>query len=347
MQIKSTFLIILSLLLINCFSIVKAVDLSKTNVLVKSNDKNDPDSIKLAFAQILSNRSGQPISEILRSHVISESNILNGIKRSYMEKIPFEFQNQDSEYKYWFHVVMKDEFIEQKLSEGRFDLWPDSRPQTFIWLAEESEIDGINHTQNPSYEYWLKKWAQSQAIDIKIIKDNLDKINPSLIKKLSPRLIDMAKDRFNTNHVAPVFVQILEDQIKIRSGLSIDQSSYSINHFNDKPENLSSVFYQVVSSFSQKIADNQRIINSELSEHTVQILISNLTNYGSIIQLQKYLDSLSVISEYEILSAKSQTITLRANVKVNNDSLINLFETGRLQQDTFNTNINQLNFIWN
>jgi hypothetical protein len=342
---------VLILSLLNFSSFSSEMDLYETQILVKDNDRNNPDYLKLAFAQILSNQSGQPITQVLKNPVFNEVNIRRGIKRSYFNRVPHEYKVKNSEHEYWFHVVMDETFVDKTLMEGQFDLWPDNRQSAVIWLAEERDDQTIEVSLNPKYIYWIKQWAKSHSIEVKTPShDNFGDpvtINPFMIKNLSHYLIEYSKEALNSDLIAAIYIQPNEDEVKFRYGLSMDQSEYLIRHVSDLNENLASNFYQVIADLAQFQALSERIEHQNVKQHTVQLQILGLQGYQDSLYLKEYLESLSVIEQFEIIKASSNSQTLRVNVKVNNEALIRLIERDGLMSHELGGSIHQLVFEWN
>lgn len=327
----------------------KKANLYATQILVQDNDRNNPDHLKQAFAQILSNNSGQSIASVLRNPIFNDINLRTGLKRSYLERVPSHLSHSNSEFKYWFHAVMKDDFVESVLRNGGFDLWPKQRPTTTLWLATENLDGDLKFSANPAFKYWLEKWSKSHGVQLQMIDPTeLDgsQIQPSFVKNLSHRLVSYAKQNHNSNNVAAVFLQNRGDSIKARYGFSSNNSDFRIKHTSENPENLDSIFYQVIADLSNHNASQQIIRHSDVQHHTVQILVRNLENYGSAQALNSYLNSLSVIKNFEIIKATPSSQTLRANVKINNQALTRLFESSKRLSSTQDNSIHQLVFNW-
>ncbi len=316
-------------------AIAQTVNVNQTAILVSDTQSNDSLKLKQAFAQILAKNTGENIVDILSSSVFNEANIKKGLKRSYFEKIDFKYLHTHSN-KFWFHVVMDENFIQRIILKAGFSLLPHRREPIILWVVkEETELDPIDSSNaiKPSLSYayndelsmyWIKRWAK--YLGLVLVMPTVDinamqQVSPRSIKSLSYEANDQSIKHYKTDQSLLLYIKSSLDSVKIRSGLVTKGSSMSIKYFQEHSnETLTveegEVLYSVMLEVAERYATINKINQQDLEKHTVRLVVQAMDNYQQVNLVRKYLDSLSMIESYDFVSASKGKIALNVNMTV-------------------------------
>lgn len=348
---------IVFLLLVACMLNAANIDVHKTSILVKDTVANDPLKLKQAFAQILANNTGEDILVILNNPIFDESNIKQGVKRSYFEKIEVKYLTGMDKSKYWFHLVMQDEFIHKVIDEAGFSLLPNNRDKILLWsvieaTSDEQQPELVYAKDDELSSYWLSHWAQTMGMVFEypaLDEQDMLLVTPQSIKSLSYQALEQTESRYALNNSLLVYVNRAPDSVKIRSGYANKGLDLSIKHFQENSldgelidEGL--LYYSVLSDIVEKYASANKINSVDIESHTVRMVLNNIDSYDEIIDLEKYISSMSVIDSYHIISASSGQLDLTVNLTVSTKAFLNLIAREKVVVYNQSSPINQLVF---
>lgn len=357
-------------LLTACFLLIlnvataEIVDVNQTAILVSDTVANDPLKLKQAFAQIVANSTGENIIDILSNPVFNSADIKKGVKRSYFEKINTKYF-QNKQHKFWFHLVMDDDFVQTVIQQAGFSLLPHNREKIMLWIVKESiNPPGFENVQ-PNKEmvlsyahddeqtmYWIKRWAEYMGVALVMpVMDEQDRLLVSVnsIKSLSFEAIDQSNMRYKNPQSLLVYIKNSTDTVKIRTGLTIKGNDMSIKHFQKQSSAENAVeegemLYSVILEVAQQYAKTYKIRREDLEKHTVRFVVQALENYSQVIFLRKYLSSLSVIETYDIVSASKGELVLNVNVSVSTEAFLRIIQRENTLIYDKNSPLNQLFF---
>lgn len=360
-------------LLVACISMAATFDVNKTSILVSDTVANDPLKIKQAFAQIIANNSGENIVDVLRNPVFIGTNISQGIKRSYFEKVEAKYLAENGSPKFWFHVVADESFVQDLINEAGFSLLPHNRENVLLWLVKEEVESEVSDFSNQDARdearaslspkltygfndeismYWIKHWAQ--ALGVALITPSMDEqdmlvVTPESIKNLSFQAYEQTRNRYDMNYALLVYIKRTEGDIKIRSGFVMNQNDMSIKHFqeqmiNNSPTEEGELYYSVIHDVVEKYSNIFKIDRSDLEKHMVRLVVDKLDNYDQVYQVRKYFNKLSVIESFEIVAASSGKLELNVNLSVTTAALLKIISNENVLNYNNNSPINQLIF---
>lgn len=349
-------IIVLLLVMLNP-AMAKLIDVNTTQILVEDTNANDPLKIRQAFAQIIAINTGEDIITILHNPVFIEANIKSAIKRSYFEKIDQLYLPVHSTNRYWFHIVVQQHYVQKIIQQAGFSILPHNREAIMLWLvAEDDTVLDIN-IQYLSYAYkdkvimyWINQWAQALGLVIKLPKmEEADRqsVSAQSIKSLSFEAPAYAQKKYQINKNLLIYIKKSGMGIKIRSGLNLNQDDIKIKHFQQATNDMGIILYSMMLDTSQEYAMDYKIDNTKLQNHTQHIVITNLQNYDEVNKLRDYLNNLSVINSYNIVSATHGTIKMNAELLINSEAFLKMTARGKILNHDPNSQSNQLLFNFN
>ncbi len=335
------------LFLLACYfttSSAMVLDTSKTAILVTDNIKDNL-KLKQAFAQILVANTGEDIVAIINNPIFKQSIINDGVKRSYFEKVPSTFLEDEDPYQYWFHLVMDQEYIDKVIGLADFSLWPQDRHKIMLWPVRLNEKNNLVYSiEDESIIYWVQRWAQALGLIVVFPNKEDDEVNPDSIKNLSEDAAEYANQNYQINHNLLVYEDQDEERIKIRSGFFSTQEDVKIKHYQEDIASKASIYYSMMSDLASNYSQLYRLNPSEIHPHTQQVLIESIGNYGEVLKLTNYFKNLSVIDSYEILTASPTQLILRLQLKVTNEAFGNIINRGDTLEVSENLSLHQLTF---
>ncbi len=356
-------LAVLLLFMLN-FVFAETVDVNQTSILVSDTVSNDSLKLRQAFAQIVAKSTGENIIDVLSNTVFNSTNFKKGVKRSYFEKIDSKYF-QNKQHKFWFHLVMDEDFVQKTIQDAGFSLLPHNRKKIMLWIVKESIYISNTDDNQPieetilsyAYEdeltmYWVVRWAKALGLVLQMpYIDEQDRlmVSPDSIQSLSFKAIDQANNRYKNQQSLLVYIKDTMQNIKIRSGLTFNENDMLIKHFQEQADAESSVeegevLYSVLLEVAQQYAIINRINRENLEKHTVRIGVYALDNYQQVNLIRKYLTSLSVIDSYDIVSASKGELFFNVNMSINSEAFLRVTQReGVLIYDT-KSPLNQMFF---
>jgi len=349
------------LLLFTVFCINAATfDRTKSAILVEDANLDDKLKLRQVFAQIVVNNTGETISDVLNNSVFLEANIKSGLKRSYVEQIDNAYLSENSSYKYWFHAVMQEKFIDRVIADARFSVLPKNREKIMAWVTVTQDPDETKPEQKTNeltyaYDdeliiYWLNHWAKVMGINLVLPKmDEIDSINvsPQSIKSLSFESQKQAQSRYYVSHNLLLSIDKKADKVKARSGYARSNQDIVINHFQDLNGDIGSLMYSVFADLSFRFAQPFKIDSANIQIHTIQIVVNNLSSYDDVMHVQEYLKHLSVINDSMIVSATQNQLVLTSELTVTTASFLSMINRDKILFPVDQGSINQLVFSFN
>lgn len=324
-------------------SSAETVDVTKTSILSKDTQVNDPIKLKQAFAQVLAKNTGENLESILQNPVFMQTNITRGIKRSYFEKIDSQYLSEHSPYHYWFHIVFQENFLKQMIAEAGFSLLPVNRKKVIIWMVREDDtlLDvSLNSTiQTPSLlkyieddarvKYWLNHWADALGLTVvfpQMDADDKSQVTKESIKTLSFQAVDQSMNKYAVNQILMLYIKTAANYLRIRSGFISHEDDIIINHYQEPVVDLGSLMYSLMANIAETTFQKSRIDSSGLLKHNIRVVINGIENYDRVIQIQSYLSGLSVIEAYDIQSASNGQLVLNVELLIKTAIFIQLIE---------------------
>ncbi|MCF6288799.1 MAG: DUF2066 domain-containing protein [Proteobacteria bacterium] len=348
--------VFIGLLLTLNFAWANNFDANQTSILAKDTNANDPLKFTQAFAQIIANNTGEKITTILNNSVFATANIQAGLKRSYFEKIDYKLLPENSSYKFWFSLVMREDFVKNTIKQAGFSVLPNNPEAIMLWLVASQDVleDGQLPSQSLNYAYddevlmyWLNHWSVALGLNIKspTLDDN-DKtaVPSSAIKNLSFEAHQQSQSRYDTNQSLLIYLQQKPSYIKIRSGYNIADNDMAINHFQENTDDLGVALYSVLADVKQKYANKNKIDSAAIQHHAVQLVINSLANYDEVNTAIKYLTKLSVIESFNIVYASIGRVVITANLSVSSAAFTQIVMRDQILSQSSETSINQLVF---
>jgi len=365
---KFKFVLLLGFLVNYCHAAI--VDVLKTSILVENTTANDSLKLKQAFAQILANSTGETILSIVQNPIFSESNIKSGVKRSYFEKIDVKYLSNTKKQYYWFHLVMHKSFINKIIKQAGFSLLPHNREEIVLWVVEEDLTTNIEKTVSMSNDlnkntamgnehhlkyayddevlmYWLNHWATSLGLVFVmpvIDEDDMLFVTPESIQSLSFEAHQQSINRYDRNQSLLIYLRKTDDEIKVRSGLFLNNNDVSIKHFQQAAVELGEILYSTIVDVAEKYASEFKVNAIDLQQHTVQIVINSIYNYDAVNEVKKYLSQLSMIESYSIISATKGQLILQVELAITTEIFLQIVARDNVLLFDQNSSYNQLIF---
>ena len=346
-------------------AIAETVNVNQTAILVSDTSSNDSLRLKQAFAQILAKNTGEKIRKILTNPVFKESNIKKGVKRSYFEKIDSKYF-QNSSNKFWFHLVMDENFVQKVIQDADFSMLPHRREPIVLWAVKETteNLSKQNDTNSLvkaklSYAYtdeltmyWINRWAKSLGLDLEmptIDKSTRRKVSAYSIKSLSYEANDELINRYKINQSLLVYIKHSIDSIKIRTGLVLKGNDMSIKYFQDSSNETKAVeegelLYSAMLEVAEQYAMLNKISRNDMEKHMVRMVIQSVDNYDQVNLVRQYLNSLSVIDNFDIVSASKGQLILNVNMSINSAAFLRVILRENILEYDNQSPLNQMYF---
>ncbi|MFK8010887.1 MAG: hypothetical protein AB8B80_02525 [Marinicellaceae bacterium] len=350
------------------------VDVSKTSLLVKNTNANDVLLLKQAFAQIIAKNTGESLANIIQNPYFLDSDIKSGIKRSYFEKIDKKYLSNKDENYYWFHVVMHQSFITDLIKRAGFSLLPHNRQEIVLWAAQEYIVlppDPVELAEDEIaipiqddqqvilgpqlkyayddelFNYWFKNWAESLGmvfINPKIDEEDMLIVTPDSIQNLSFQAHEHTQLKYDKKLSLLMFLKRTDDDVKYRVGSFIEGGEMSIKHYQQPAIEEGELIFSIVADMAEHYANVYKVDALALETQFIQIVINGLNGFDDISTVKNYFKDLSVIEEFQIVSASKGQIVLSANMVVSNDSFVEIVKRQNILMPVENGSINQLVF---
>jgi hypothetical protein len=351
---------ILLFVLINISYVVSAnnLNVNETAILVEDTIANDPLKLKQAFAQILANNTGEYITDILRNSEFVTANIKSGIKHSYFETVEAKYLSEDSPRKYWFNLVMQQEYIQKIIKRAEFSVLPHNREKIMVWVVKDEIFEENNLSDTVEYQlnyandneltmYWLNHWADALKVDLVFPNvDEEDKLSVTTksIKTLSIDAIEQSKNRYNFDHSLLLYITHSDENIKLRSGLHIPGNDMWINHYQQSNATEPELIYSLMNDIGFNYANNYKVNADDIENHTIQMVIESLDSYDEVAAIDQYLSNLSIIESYDIASASKNVLVLRVNLLITSSAFLKIVARDNKLFYNQDGAINQLRF---
>jgi len=343
----------------------KLISPYQTAVLVENTDSQQSFIIKQAFAQILAINTGESLLTILQNPIVDQNTIANGIKRSYFEKIESKYLSSKAP-KFWFRVLMDENYIKKSISQAGFSLLPHNRQKIMIWAVKEDTNIPVFDNKNPDLAfqalpkqgpvyayndeklmYWLQQWAAVLGMVIvtpEIDEQDSTQVSEESIKSLAFNAIQQAESHYGIHLNLLIYLQRMEETLKVRTGFQINDQNMSIKHFQEPLEAEEEILFAVMADVSEKYAQHFKIEASDLQKHSVQFVIDGIENYDEVQEIEHYLQNLSMIEDYTIESASQGQLILRVNLSINNQAFLGIIQRDNFLFQSANNSLNQLLF---
>ena len=357
MQRKIAFLCLLLCLSIS-LAFANSIDATRTFILSEDTNLDDPIKLRQAFAQILAMNTGENIFDILQNPLFLETNPKSAVKRAYFEKIERKYLSGDVS-KYWFHVVMDEDFILQMVQKAGFSLLPHERQEIMLWAVKEEWIEhdeefslsrekGLDYAYNDEkFTYWFNKWSQSLGLIFTnpvLDEGDMFEVSQESIKTLTYDASQQSLERYHTEQSSLIYFERDEGTVKVRSGYFDKTGNMTLKHFQEISENEDIVWFSVMADIFDKYASLRRIKSSSLQNHSVQIEVHSIQGYDQVREVEKYLQKLSVVRQMDIIAASKGSLILKVDLIVSSDTFLEILENDNFLERNQNNPINRLVF---
>lgn len=354
---------LISLVLIFTYSLhlnaAEIIDTSRTIILSEDTNLNDTYKIRQAFARILSINTGESVFDILQNPYVIEANPRSAVKRAYVEEIDKKYLPENSDKKYWYHVVMEENYILDIIQKAGFSLLPHKRDEIMLWLVNE---EWIAHDEefmlqpervldyaysDEKFMYWFNHWAESKGLVFS--RPDLDEIDmlvvtPQSIKTLSFEADEQSKNRYDAKQSVLIYFQIEDDEIKVRMGYFDKDSRISIKHYQEADQDISHVLFSVMEDLSELYSLDYKISGQDLQNHSQQIVVDSINDYDTVRLVEKYFSDLSIVTDYEIVTASKGQLTLNLELIVTTEAFLQIISRDNQLEMNPLSNMNSLIF---
>lgn len=282
-----------------------------------------------ALAAVVSKKSGLPLKKLLDEGLVDQS-FAQAILRSYYEDIPRTIDTNQL----WYNVVVDEEQINQLMIDRQIPVWPERRGQLFVWVVEETE-DGvlINAAEQSPAVYWLQQWFRQKGLPATFYNyqaDDLLSFQPRDVRFLNPDLIDYIHQNHQPEIALLVFVKHSRNGLSYRVGISRDEQPVQIK--NLKFVSMSSGMESLANLVQSMMVEGQQVFAEEFSDHTVSLMINDLSNAEQLFALKKYLNQHALIDEYQIQSLQQGRVNVVARIKVFPDTFVRFVDAEQVLQ---------------
>ncbi len=321
---------------------VQVRDLDKTSVSVNSRSQAELNAaLKQGFQQIILKNSGS--LEALKDPLISSR---ANAPRSLVRQFGYQDLNGQLMVNMSFDITQ----IEALLRQAQQPVWGAQRPLTLIWLLDEDEqglqsIVADSSTSQASQELLSRSDTAGLPILLPLMDlDDSIAIGANDIKGQFADAVANASQRYQTDFFAMASVQ------SFAGGITYQLSLY--------PKQVSaSGFVQSVLQIQQEASDKQQAIAQMMDAITAfyvsryavageasagQVLLSfaNVSQLASMVELEKYLQSLALTKGLTMNSMENGQITYRVDLFGSTQELQQqLSLDGRLQQQDAPSNL--------
>ena len=261
---------------------------------------------------------------------------------------------------------MDENYIKKSISQAGFSLLPHNRQKIMIWAVKEDTNIPVFDNKNPDLAfqalpkqgpvyayndeklmYWLQQWAAVLGMVIvtpEIDEQDSTQVSEESIKSLAFNAIQQAESHYGIHLNLLIYLQRMEETLKVRTGFQINDQDMSIKHFQEPLEAEEEILFAVMADVSEKYAQHFKIEASDLQKHSVQFVIDGIENYDEVQEIEHYLQNLSMIEDYTIESASQGQLILRVNLSINNQAFLGIIQRDNFLFQSANNSLNQLLF---
>ncbi|WP_395375270.1 DUF2066 domain-containing protein [Marinicella sp. W31] len=303
------------------------MDVTSTAVLVPSQEKATTAVIHRAWVNLLSKYTGLSTYEIESANILEGIDLSSQIVRSYYKRVPVDSSNQP----FWYHINTDADFLQQFVISRNLPIWPPKREPVYLWLVEE--VDGEVQFASPQAEvmYWLKNWFEIKGVPL-VFMNPLEAVdlsfNPEAVKNLSYEPVEYMTNLQPTANVLMLTIKQQENSFSYRLGLARENRPLAIRH--KQFVNVTDGVMDVADFAQSQMADSFKLVASDFSDHTIAVVVNNLTSYDAVAQLFSYFDAHFLIEQTSLVRATNSRLEFRLSIKVKPDAFLRSVEGNRL-----------------
>ncbi|VAW38577.1 hypothetical protein MNBD_GAMMA01-1769, partial [hydrothermal vent metagenome] len=236
---------------------------------------------------------------------------------------------------------------------------PQNRQKIMLWVVRQEDMQADEFGEQPlkpelDYAYgdelamyWLQYWGK--VLGLVLVLPTMDEVDmlavtPMSIKTLSFEAMTQTKNRYNIDHSLLVYIDRVGDKVKIRSGYVASGADMQIKYFQEDLVSESEILYAVMADTAEKYAGSFKIQSRDLASHTVQVVVQPIENYDAVSALKQYLDDISVIESYDIVSASLGQLVMTVNLSITTAAFLKIIGRDNVLVYNQSSSLNQLVF---
>ncbi|MCF6318186.1 MAG: DUF2066 domain-containing protein [Proteobacteria bacterium] len=289
------------------------IDIYSAATIVEEQNPSDWNSVKAALEAVISKQTGISLEDVNKNQIVNRQ-MQSFILRYYFEQAPVT----DGKVNYWHYVHVDGELLNQYIKEQGLPIWPKQRKEVFVWVVEENEAGELSYSSQSSlFQYWLLKWLENKGIAVKTFSSTDNDIlvfDPDAVKFLKPELAEYTREHYELSDVLMVFGRNFGNGYAYRMGLSRLGQPVDIKH--SKFISLPDAMEDLTSYVQNSLVQNQQINASEMSTHTVSMIVNNLTDFDQMSSLLSYFEDHSLIKTFQVVEFANHFVRLQLKITV-------------------------------
>lgn len=245
----------------------------------------------------------------------------------------------------YFSAVFDRKKINQALKEMQQPVWGDTRPTTLIWLINNNKLvsdNDIKAQNDASITNAIKKAELNRGIRVQFplmdLEDNLA-LSISDVKGRFYEQVGTASARYGRNHFIAAELQNMGNerwklnlQLLQKEAGSRPTSTLLNEEFVD---NKSKVITKMINALADYYAEQYAVLDNNGEKFEQLLHINGVNSLTQLSQLNDLLNSLLVISSYNIVGADKQQLSVEVKINGSVNSFKNtLIAQSHLQFDS-------------
>lgn len=245
----------------------------------------------------------------------------------------------------YFSAVFDRKKINQALKEMQQPVWGDTRPTTLIWLINNNKLvsdNDIKAQNDASITNAIKKAELNRGIRVQFplmdLEDNLA-LSISDVKGRFYEQVGTASARYGRNHFIAAELQSMGNerwklnlQLLQKEAGSRPTSTLLNEEFVD---NKSKVITKMINALADYYAEQYAVLDNNGEKFEQLLHINGVNSLTQLSQLNDLLNSLLVISSYNIVGADKQQLSVEVKINGSVNSFKNtLIAQSHLQFDS-------------
>lgn len=245
----------------------------------------------------------------------------------------------------YFSAVFDRKKINQALKEMQQPVWGDTRPTTLIWLINNNKLvsdNDIKAQNDASITNAIKKAELNRGIRVQFplmdLEDNLA-LSISDVKGRFYEQVGAASARYGRNHFIAAELQSMGNerwklnlQLLQKEAGSRPTSTLLNEEFVD---NKSKVITKMINALADYYAEQYAVLDNNGEKFEQLLHINGVNSLTQLSQLNDLLNSLLVISSYNIVGADKQQLSVEVKINGSVNSFKNtLIAQSHLQFDS-------------
>lgn len=245
----------------------------------------------------------------------------------------------------YFYAVFDRNKINQALKEMQQPVWGDTRPSTLIWLIQHSKLLSDNQIKagfDSSLSFAIKQTELARGIRVQFplmdLEDNLA-LSVSDVKGRFYDQVSSASSRYGRSHfVTAELIELGNERWKLSWQLlqKMDGASRQRTLLSEEfVDSKSSVMKKMVDALADYYAGQYAVLDNNGEKFTQLLHIDGVSSLAQLAQLDNVLNSMLVISSYNIVAAEGEQVSIEVKINGSVTSFKNtLVAQSHLQLDT-------------